>query len=223
MISRARAWACTCKERVAVSEAVQKLGALIGNPRSSQQLMGQLPIFGCLKAKKFNDFSRAGVGVYVQGKGRRQRGFDVVGSDIIQGADFLGQAPEAGVSAIITNPPYALAPKFIERAMHFDNIRIVAMLLRTDFDHAASRAHLFADAVFAKKVVLTKRVRWFEDSVGSPSFNHCWMIWDRQHRGPPTIAYDVRSTASPAQQPSQSGSRQLPPHKAIEEEPRGFQ
>ena len=107
--------------------------------------MGQLPIFGCLKAKKFNDFSRAGVGVYVQGKGRRQRGFDVVGSDIIQGADFLGQAPEAGVSAIITNPPYALAPKFIERAMHFDNIRIVAMLLRTDFDHAASRAHLFAD------------------------------------------------------------------------------
>ena len=61
------------------------------------------------------------------------------------------------------------------------------MLLRTDFDHAASRAHLFA--MFAKKVVLTKRIRWFEDSNGSPSFNHCWMIWDRQHRGPPTLAY----------------------------------
>jgi hypothetical protein len=64
------------------------------------------------------------------------------------------------------------------------------MLLRTDFDHAASRAHLFADsAMFAKKVVLTKRIRWFEDSNGSPSFNDCWMIWDRQHRGPPTLAY----------------------------------
>jgi hypothetical protein len=58
--------------------------------------------------------------------------------------------------------------------------------------------------MFAKKVVLTKRIRWFEDSVGSPSFNHCWMIWDRQHRGPPTLAYashdlarhDVKSTAS---------------------------
>jgi hypothetical protein len=50
--------------------------------------------------------------------------------------------------------------------------------------------------MFAKKVVLTKRVRWFEDSNSSPSFNHCWMIWDRQHRGPPTIAYDVKSTAS---------------------------
>ena len=30
---------------------VQKLLALIGNPRSSQQLMGQLPIFGCLRQK----------------------------------------------------------------------------------------------------------------------------------------------------------------------------
>ena len=50
--------------------------------------------------------------------------------------------------------------------------------------------HLFADcAVFAKRVVLTKRIRWFEDSNGSPSFNHCWMIWDRRHRGPPTLAY----------------------------------
>ena len=36
--------------------------------------------------------------------------------------------------------------------------------------------------MFAKKVVLTKRIRWFEDSTGSPSFNHCWMIWDRQHQ-----------------------------------------
>jgi hypothetical protein len=64
------------------------------------------------------------------------------------------------------------------------------MLLRTDFDRAASRAHLFADcAMFAKRVVLTKRIRWFEDSNGSPSFNQCWMIWDRQHRGPPTLAY----------------------------------
>ena len=40
--------------------------ALIGNPRSSQQLMGQLPICCCSKAKKFNDCSRARVGVCVQ-------------------------------------------------------------------------------------------------------------------------------------------------------------
>ena len=82
----------------------------------------------------------------------RQAGFDVVGSDITQGVDFLSQAPETRVSAVITNPPYVLARQFIERALYFDDTRIVAMLLRTDFDHAASRAHLFADcAMFAKK------------------------------------------------------------------------
>ena len=61
----------------------------------------------------------------------QQAGFDVIGSDITQGVDFLGQAPETGVNAIITNPPYALARKFIERALCFDDTRIVAMLLRS--------------------------------------------------------------------------------------------
>jgi hypothetical protein len=74
--------------------------------------------------------------------------------------------------------------------LQFDGIRIAAMLLRTDFDHAASRVHLFAGCpMFAKKVVLTRPIRWFEGSTGSPSFNHCWMIWDRQHQGPATLAY----------------------------------
>jgi hypothetical protein len=119
-----------------------------------------------------------------------QVGFDVVGTDITQGVDFLDDPPELGVRAIITNPPYALAREFIEHALHIAGSRIVAMLLRTDFDHAASRAHLFANCpMFAKKVVLTKRIRWFEDSNGSPSFNHCWMIWDQQHQGAPTLAY----------------------------------
>jgi hypothetical protein len=100
----------------------------------------------------------------------RQAGFDVIGSDIAEGADFLCQPAKSGIAAIITNPPYALAREFIERALDFNGVRVIAMLLRTDFDHAASRAHLFADCpMFAKKVVLTRRIRWFEDSTGSPS------------------------------------------------------
>jgi hypothetical protein len=121
----------------------------------------------------------------------RQVGFDVIGSDITDGVDFLHHGPpKTGISAIITNPPYLLAREFIERALHFEGVRVVAMLLRTDFDHAATRSHLFAYcAMFAKKVVLTKRIRWFEGSTGSPSFNHCWMIWDRQHSGESRLAY----------------------------------
>jgi hypothetical protein len=42
----------------------------------------------------------------------RQAAFDVVGNDIAQGVDFPDQAPETGVSAIITNPPYAVRRAF---------------------------------------------------------------------------------------------------------------
>jgi hypothetical protein len=65
---------------------------------------------------------------------------------------------------------------------------------RTDFDHAKSRRHLFADCpAFAKKLVLTKRIVWFVEDDGkpkaAPSFNHAWFIWSWKHDGPPTIAY----------------------------------
>jgi hypothetical protein len=64
----------------------------------------------------------------------------------------------------------------------------VAMLLRTDYDHAKTRQHLFGKcSSFAKKLVLTQRIQWFEDSKGQPSFNHAWFIWDHRHKGPPAI------------------------------------
>ena len=94
--------------------------------------------------------------------------------------------------AIVTNPPYTLATEFIDHALNLTRAQlgVVAMLLRCDFDHAKSRRHLFADhKAFSKKVILTKRIQWFEDSTGSPSFNHAWYIWNWKHKGPPTIAY----------------------------------
>jgi hypothetical protein len=122
---------------------------------------------------------------------------DVVGN--VAELDFIGShwgmMGYCGLSepgAIITNPPYDLATEFVHRALGLmePNEGFVAMLLRTDFDHAKTRANLFADhKAFAKKVVLTKRIKWFEESKGQPSFNHAWFIWDWQHRGPPTLAY----------------------------------
>jgi hypothetical protein len=127
----------------------------------------------------------------------RQAGFDVLGTDIAAGTDFLRSSPRDGVSAIITNPPYAAAREFIEHALRFDSVRITAVLLRTDYDHAATRAHLFAGCpAFAKKIVLTKRIRWIEGSTGSPSFNHAWFLWDGAHRGPPKLAYEPSNTAA---------------------------
>lgn len=93
--------------------------------------------------------------------------------------------------AIITNPPYNLAQQFIEHALGLtrDCCGFVAMLLRCDFDHAKSRAHLFAEHdAWCKKLVLRRRIQWF-DGGSSPSFNHAWYIWDWKHEGPATLAY----------------------------------
>ena len=118
----------------------------------------------------------------------RAAGYMVDSSDIDGGQDFLESTDQR--QAVITNPPYEHARMFIVQAIHLtkDRFGFVAMLLRTDYDHAATRRHIFM-APFAKKLVLTKRIKWFEDSKGQPSFNHAWFIWDWKHSGPPTLAY----------------------------------
>jgi hypothetical protein len=115
----------------------------------------------------------------------------VIATDIESDDDFLSFGCMAAAGSIITNPPYEQAQEFIEHALRLTEPgAFVCMLLRTDFDHAKSRQHLFGDCPqFAKKIVLTKRIRWFEDSKGSPSFNHAWFIWDWLHQGAPTLAY----------------------------------
>lgn len=116
-------------------------------------------------------------------------GYLVEATDIDSGTDFLETDRQFFCDAVITNPPYQDARMFIVRALTVTaRTGFVAMLLRTDYDHAATRNHLFKEP-FAKKLVLTKRIKWFEDSKGQPSFNHAWFIWDWKHQGPPTLAY----------------------------------
>jgi hypothetical protein len=137
-----------------------------------------------------------------QGSGKMARVLSrigpVTGTDIETGCDFLrtNHLPHVMCAAIVTNPPYELAAEFCEHALRLmEPVQgFVAMLLRTDFDHAKSRTHLFRDCpAFAKKLVLMKRIVWFADANGkpkaSPSFNHAWYIWDWKHEGPPTIGY----------------------------------
>jgi hypothetical protein len=117
---------------------------------------------------------------------------EIYSTDIAFGADFFDTPPPKGCDAIITNPPYELATEFIERSLEMVRPLAgqVAMLLRTDFDHAKTRSNLFSGSpAFRKKVVLTKRIKWFEDSKGQPSFNHAWFIWDWKHQGAPILAY----------------------------------
>jgi hypothetical protein len=119
-------------------------------------------------------------------------GYTVEASDITEGRDFLQTPAILNCDAIVTNPPYSLAREFIEHAIEAiqPSRGKVAMLLRTDYHHAQGRQHLFGKCpIFAKKLVLTRRIKWFDNPGAAPSFNHAWYIWDWKHVGPPVLAY----------------------------------
>jgi hypothetical protein len=128
----------------------------------------------------------------------RNNGFAAVGTDILDGNDFLnGCAPPPAYDAIVTNPPFGrdqgrTAMKFIERALECTKPHqgAVAMLLKVDFDSGKTRSHLFAECpTFAGKLVLTERIVWFEPAIAQPSDNHSWFCWSWRHVGKPTISY----------------------------------
>jgi hypothetical protein len=132
------------------------------------------------------------------------RSLEALGFETIATADdFLGYAapPLERVEAIATNPPYGsdrkckVACAFIRYALELD-VRIVAMLLKVDFDSGKTRVGLLRENPrFAGKIALLDRIEWFPGSNRS-SDNHAWFVWDREHRGAPRIAYAGKSTTA---------------------------
>jgi hypothetical protein len=65
------------------------------------------------------------------------------------------------------------------------------MLLPLAFDAAKMRSDLFRNPPFAARYVITRRIRWenLEQKEAGPSQNHCWLIWDWKHTGPPKMGW----------------------------------
>ncbi len=131
-------------------------------------------------------------------------GYDVTISDIAGDtlgctnaaeADFLTQgSPGDTLFSIITNPPYVLAEEFLRKAIDLTARAggMVAMLLRNEYDCAASRRYLFEQEAFAEKLVLTRRPRWDDglgESSASPRHNFSWFVWYHHHSGPARIRW----------------------------------
>jgi hypothetical protein len=91
---------------------------------------------------------------------------------------------------IVTNPPYGtLADDFVRGALKLTGRR-VAMLMRNEWDCAASSMPLVNHPAFAMKIVLTTRPRWIEGTTTSPRHNYAWYVWDLKNTGGPVIRYD---------------------------------
>lgn len=98
-------------------------------------------------------------------------------------------------SCIITNPPYGkIAELFIRHALEIlPDDGVCVFLMRNEYDCAKTRVDLFRNPAFCKKLVLTTRPKWIENSDGSPRHNYSWYIWDKRNDGkPPVIKYHVK-------------------------------
>ena len=109
--------------------------------------------------------------------------------DSLDRIDFLLPVTMA-CDAIITNPPFALAEKFVATAL--ERAPLVIMLLRLAFFESARRSFILENRglarihVFRKRLPMMHRQGW-EGRKANSGMAFCWMVWDRMHKGPTTI------------------------------------
>jgi hypothetical protein len=103
----------------------------------------------------------------------RERGYDVTGTDIQSGVDFLTADLPKGCEWIITNPPFNVSEKFIKRCIYHG--KPFALLLKSQYWHAAKRSPLFME--HPPKFVLP--LTWRPDFTGQGSslLDMAWCVW----------------------------------------------
>jgi hypothetical protein len=107
------------------------------------------------------------------------------------GVDFLDarRAP-AGVTCIVTNPPYKLAEQFVTHGLK--RCPYVVMLLRLAFLESERRSPLLDYGLLARVHVFKDRLPFmhrhnWEAPRASSAICFAWFVFDRNHRGPATL------------------------------------
>jgi hypothetical protein len=111
--------------------------------------------------------------------------------DADAGVDFLVQleAP-AGVTAILTNPPFALAADFVRHALTM--VPRTVMLLRLAFLESVTRTDILENGqlarvyVFRNRLPMMHRHGWQGNKAGN-AHAYAWFVWEENHIGPPTL------------------------------------
>jgi hypothetical protein len=127
----------------------------------------------------------------------RESGHDVVATDLndrgcpdsLDRIDFLLPC-KLDCDAIVTNPPFSLAEKFV--AMALERAPLVIMLLRLAFYESERRLYILEKCglarihVFAKRLPMMHRAGW-EGRKANSGMAFAWFVWDRAHHGSTTI------------------------------------
>jgi hypothetical protein len=127
----------------------------------------------------------------------RNQGHAVIASDIYDYGglhfvrDFLGESKvPTGCEAIVTNPPFQIAERFVAHALELSPL--VIMLLRLAFLESERRRPILDNgmlahvSVFRRRLPMMHRAGW-EGRKANSGMAFAWFSWDRAHRGPTTI------------------------------------
>ena len=109
------------------------------------------------------------------------------------GVDFLSATIDDGAfaDAIVTNPPYQLAQKFVEKALDLQVAKVV-MLLRLAFLESERRTNILERSglarvhVFRNRLPMMHRKGWVGPRASS-AIPFAWYVWERGYKGPTTI------------------------------------
>lgn len=116
----------------------------------------------------------------------RAFGYPTVGTDLIADPDEhvaqldLLECSQPLARSVITNPPFNLAARMIERLLALE-VDYIAFLLKATFFHAEKRRSLFESNPPARIYALT----WRPDFTGGggPTMDCSWFVWQRGCEG----------------------------------------
>ncbi len=106
----------------------------------------------------------------------------VARGDCAGGVDFLSQSALLdGATAIVTNPPFNIAEKFIVHALATMRVPYLCLLLKSTFWHAAGRVPTFVNHPPSIVYPMTWRPDFL--GLGAPTMEAMWCVWDNTRRG----------------------------------------
>lgn len=119
-----------------------------------------------------------------------------LGIDVNGGIDFLNYEPHRKFDTIITNPPFALAQEFIEKALELSN-HYVIMFAKIQLLEGDKRRKMFDNSPLKYVYVFSKRVNPLRngettDENGKPwasTMCFAWFVWEKDYEGEPIIRW----------------------------------
>jgi hypothetical protein len=126
--------------------------------------------------------------------GHRVRSTDLVARGYGEsGLDFVLFAYPYSAANIITNPPFYLAERFVERALAHAS-RKVAFLLKLTFLEGGARSRLLESTPLARIWVFRNRLTFPLPNAENPQANggmfaFAWFVWEHGHQGPPSLGW----------------------------------